>query len=388
MSAPISSINYTQTLGSDKRSQNLNQKLENILHTRLLHDLNQITTVLNIDQAELDKTQKANQKLPILMPESLIDRIEPGNLNDGVLRQFIPSEEELHITKGFTLDPLQEFTEKQVETPLPCCILQKYAGRALVITTNACVARCRFCFRRFFPKNHALFPLPRPLDDLIPPSADYEVPVAVEEYLNQIFQVILRTPSINEIIFSGGDPLTLSNKELKLLFHYTNSIHHVNRVRFHSRVPILTPLRIDQDFPDAWSLPADGRERFLVLHVVLHVNHPAEINPSVEKSLLALRQKGYVLTSQTVLLHGINDEVDVLKKLFEKLIDNGVIPYYLHQLDRVQGAAHFETPVAKGRDLIKKLCQVLPGYAIPRYVREIPGFPSKIDLFINQDITK
>lgn len=388
MLKPISSLDYNLTPESDKHPQTLRRKIEKNLHTRLLHDLNQISSELDVNPTDLGNIQKANQKFPMLIPESLIERIKPGDLSDGVFRQFVPSEDELRIAEGFTLDPLQEFTEKQVETSLPCCILQKYAGRALVITTNACAARCRFCFRRFFPKNHALFPLPRQLDDLINSSADHEVPVAVEGYLNQLFQVILQTPSINEIIFSGGDPLTLSNKELKLLLHYTDSIRHVNRVRFHSRVPILTPLRIDQDFPVAWSFTANNRKRALVLHIVLHVNHPAEISPSVEKSLLALRQKGYILTSQTVLLHGINDRVDVLKKLYEKLIDNGVVPYYLHQLDRVQGAAHFETPVAKGRELMKQLCQVLPGYAMPRYVREVPGFPSKTDLFMNQDITQ
>jgi KamA family protein len=271
-------------------------------------------------------------------------------------------------------------------------LLQKYAGRVLALTTNACAARCRFCFRRHFPKDRTLFPLPTDgHDGFNASSASFEeqsnavdVSKVAKAHFDRIFAGVRADASISELIFSGGDPLTLDDAELRTLLHYIRTIESVKRVRFHSRVPILCPGRVGDSFPSADEFaqptpdaPSDATRLPLVLHLTLHVNSANEIDSEVERALLSLRRRGYILTSQTVLLQGVNDSADALAALFEKLIDVGVLPYYLHQLDRTQGAAAFEVSPERGLEIVRRLGERLPGYAVPRYVRELPNRPMK-----------
>ena len=358
-------------------------KLELVLKTRLINDIYELSERLELNNLVTEQTLQAAQKLPLLFPESIIDRVQKGDPKDPVLLQFFPSPQELEKTPGFSCDPLceQKLDATPQQSKLPPCIMQKYYGRVLVIATNACACQCRFCFRRYFPKNRVLLPLLTPAHI----NGNRESESDLDLNVDKVFEPVRNDDSISEIILSGGDPLTLSNDKLKRLLHYIGSITHVKRVRFHSRVPILSPQRIDDDFPTIEDFPPLKVGDSRVLHLVLHVNSPNEINESVAETLISLRRKGFVLTSQTTLLKGINDNVDTLAELYERLINLGTLPYYLHQLDKVQGAAHFETSITVGKEIIRRLGERMPGYAVPRYVREIPGRLMKTNLFSDLD---
>ena len=366
--------------------------LEATLKTRFITDVNELCERLNLPKDLAQKQCLSAKAFPLRFPESVLDRVTKGNVADPILKQFLPDPLELKQTPGFFADPLREnlatipCKNGQTVSDEPSCILQKYIGRALVLTTNDCAARCRFCFRRSSLRR-ALFPIVDADQKKGSPQVENKAANGPDfnERLESVFAPVRANPSIHELVFSGGDPLTLSNDQLKSLLDYIKTLRAVNRVRFHSRVPILVPQRIDQGFPSSDDINRRDSSKTLILHISLHVNSPNEINGSVVNSLAELRRRGYLLTSQTVLLKGVNDSVEVLVELFEKLANAGVIPYYLHQLDHVQGAAHFETPVAKGLQLMKEIASRLPGYAVPRYVREIPGRAMKTDLQAEPD---
>lgn len=373
--------------------------LEKTLKTRFIVDVDEFCRRLELPDDFAKDAREAARAFPFLFPESALSRIRKGDPNDPLLRQFLPRSNELDVVPGFETDPLCE--QGELAYPDAPCLLQKYAGRVLALTTNACAARCRFCFRRHFPKNRALFPLPTndcagrdgfndspdgdsdgSLDASPRPESNAADGASVAKaHFDRIFSGVRADASISELIFSGGDPLTLDDAELRTLLHYIRTIESVKRVRFHSRVPVLCPGRIGDDFPCADEFVASGpaaESRLpLVLHLTLHVDVANEIDSNVERALLSLRRRGYVLTSQTVLLQGVNDSVDALAALFEKLIDVGVLPYYLHQLDRTQGAAAFEVSTERGLEIVRQLGERLPGYAVPRYVRELPNRPMK-----------
>lgn len=372
--------------------------LEKTLKTRLLVDVGEFCRRLELPDDFAEKAREAARAFPFLFPESALSRIRKGDLNDPLLKQFLPNPNELEIVPGFETDPLCEQGElAYADAP---CLLQKYAGRVLTLTTNACAARCRFCFRRHFPKDRALFPIPgdsrddfnasssaSPVAPRSPALKAAEISDAAKAHFDRIFAGVRADASISEVIFSGGDPLALDDAELRTLLHYIRTIESVKRVRFHTRVPILCPGRVGDDFPSAdefaespGGAPSDAARLPLVLHLTLHVDSANEIDSEVEQALLSLRRRGYVLTSQTVLLKGVNDSVDALAALFEKLIDVGVLPYYLHQLDRTQGAAAFEVPTERGLEIVRQLGERLPGYAVPRYVRELPNRPMKMKI--------
>ena len=357
--------------------------IERILKTRLINDPNELTQLLKLENCVATQIEDAARIFPIIFPESLLNRVQKGVNDDPILLQFLPSPKELVTTRGFSCDPLNEQEQTPCElgkssTPFA---LQKYYGRVLIIATNACACQCRFCFRRYFPKDRALFPLPGCQNDNSCNRQNHAL-----SYLRHALKSIRNDETISEIILSGGDPLTLSNSDLKLLLHYIGTIAHVKRVRIHSRVPILAPQRIDEDFPTLEDFQSQNLCDPRALHLVLHVNTPNEIDENVANALFTLRRKGFVLTSQTTLLKGVNDDADTLTTLYEKLVNLGTLPYYLHQLDKVQGAAHFETSVETGKEIIMQLSARLPGYAVPRYVREIPGRPMKTNLFIEQGL--
>ncbi|MEN6459063.1 MAG: EF-P beta-lysylation protein EpmB [Thermoguttaceae bacterium] len=291
---------------------------------------------------------EAAMRWPMLVPRTYVARIRPGDPADPLLRQVLPQAAELTPVDGFSTDPLDEAASLG-QGPL----LRKYLGRALIVTTPSCGARCRFCFRR-----HSIA-------EPSPATADWR----------SALQAIATDPSIREVILSGGDPLTLPDSELADLTNQLTLIPHVDRLRIHTRLPILIPQRVTDGLIQALRLNDDRRR--LATIVVVHVNHPAEIDPQTANSLGRLIDAGIPVLSQTVLLRGVNDRADVLTQMYERLINLRVIPYYLHQLDAVAGAAHFEVPTAKARQLLGELRARLPGYAVPRYVREIPGENSK-----------
>jgi EF-P beta-lysylation protein EpmB len=271
--------------------------------------------------------------------------MEPGNPEDPLLRQVLPLREEEQQSAGFVTDPVGDGPARAQPG-----MIRKYAGRVLLITTGTCAIHCRYCFRREYPY----------ADE---PTSLAAWQPAIEE--------IAADESIREIILSGGDPLSLADSKLKALVSQFAPIPHLCRLRVHTRLPIVIPARVTVELID-WLTQFD-----LVPYVVLHANHPRELSAEVMSACQRLREAGIVLLNQAVLLRGVNDSLAVLTGLCEQLSDHGIIPYYLHQLDRVQGAAHFEVSLARGLELVTALRERLPGYAIPRYVQEISGEPNK-----------
>ena len=282
----------------------------------------------------------AAETFRLLVPQPYLARIRPGDPHDPLLAQVLPRKEEMTGGSQFEPDPLHE--AGTVRTP---SLLGKYKGRFLIVASGVCAVHCRFCFRRHFPYVQALSASAWP----------------------GIFREIAADTSIEEVILSGGDPLTAPDHRLAEIARQLSEIPHLHRIRVHSRLPIMIPYRVNNELL-AWL-----RATRLTSFMVVHCNHPAEIDADVAAALGRLVDAGVPVLNQTVLLRGINDDVEVLTELFRRLVDLRVLPYYLHQLDRVSGAAHFEVPPERGRELIRELRARLPGYAVPRYVRDTPG---------------
>jgi len=283
----------------------------------------------------------------VFVPPSYLARIGRGDPQDPLLRQVLPLAAEMAAVDGFSRDPVAD-----AAATLQPGVLQKYAGRALLITTGVCAVHCRYCFRRHFPYGEA-------------PHSDAAWDRALAS--------IAGDDTIHEVILSGGDPLTMVDGRLASLVEKIAAISHVSRLRVHTRLPIMIPSRVTDELID-W---LTGR---LTPIVVIHANHPQELDNAVATAMARLHQAGVMLLNQAVLLRGVNDSVDAQAALSQRLIEIGVTPYYLHQLDRVDGAAHFEVPLEEGREIVKELRRRMPGYAVPRYVQEIPGEMSKVVL--------
>jgi EF-P beta-lysylation protein EpmB len=289
---------------------------------------------------------RASRDFPVFAPLSYIARMERGNPRDPLLRQVLPLDDELLAAQGFTSDPVGDLAARRAAG-----LLHKYHGRALMITTGVCAVHCRYCFRRQYPYEDS-------------PGMPVRWAAAVEE--------IRQDSSLEEVILSGGDPLTIGDSPLANLAELLASIPHLRRLRIHTRLPIVIPERVTEELV-RWL-----RATRLTPVMVVHANHPRELDGAVQPALGRLADAGIPLLNQAVLLRGVNDRADVLADLSQRLLDCRVLPYYLHQLDRVAGAAHFETPVEVGRQLIAELTTRLPGYAVPRYVREVPGAAAKV----------
>lgn len=279
------------------------------------------------------------------LPLRLASKICKGDVSDPLLKQFLPTLHEKEQLELFVDDPVGDLSA--CHTPK---LLQKYQGRALLLCTSACAMHCRFCFRQNYP---------------------YE---SLESTFDQELKIIEADSSLKEVILSGGDPLSLSDETLSLLFQRLNAIPHVRRIRIHTRFPLGIPERIDQSFLNVLK-SLDKQLWFLI-----HSNHPAEFDSDVWASLKSISRLGIPVLNQSVLLRDVNDNVETLKTLCEQLVDNGITPYYLHQLDRVKGTGHFEVTKEKGLWLIEELRKQLSGYAVPLYVAEIQGEPSKTPL--------
>lgn len=303
---------------------------------------------LGLTEAHLPLSMPVNDKFPLRVTGGFMNRIRRGDANDPLLRQILPLAAEAEDAEGYTVDPLSEHSTQ----PVPG-LLHKYHGRALLIVTGACAIHCRYCFRRHFP---------------------YADSNPAPQQWRQAISYLRGDSSINEIILSGGDPLTLPDDKLRMLVSELSSIPHLRRLRIHSRIPVVLPERIDNNLAAVLT-----GTRFHPVMVV-HANHPNEINETVRYAIDKLRDNRILILNQSVLLRGINDSVAVLSGLSEKLFDAGIMPYYLHMLDPVKGTAHFSVPESDALLIIKGLREKLPGYLVPRLVREVAGNPYKLPL--------
>lgn len=290
----------------------------------------------------------AGDAFPFLVTRSYAARMRPGDLNDPLLRQVLPVAEENRPTPGFGSDPVGDTQAKAVTG-----VIHKYHGRVLLIVTGACAIHCRYCFRRHF---------------------DYPGQQLKSSRWQAALQYIAGEPSIQEVILSGGDPLVLADDKLQALIDRLAAIPHLRRLRIHSRLPIVLPSRIT----DTLTGILTGTQLRAV--VVIHANHVNEINDEVATAILRMRQQTIPVLNQSVLLRGINDSVADQIALQENLFDAGALPYYLHLLDRTQGAAHFEVEETAALTIHDQLKRRLPGYLVPKLVREQPGQPYKITL--------
>jgi len=287
----------------------------------------------------------AQREFPLRVPRSYIARMRPRDPHDPLLLQVLPVAAESREVPGYSADPLAE----RSCMPVPG-VIRKYTGRVLLTVTGACGVHCRYCFRRHFP-----FADSNPTVKQWDPAIGY----------------IDRHPPIREVILSGGDPLSLTDARLAGLLARLQAIPHISRLRIHTRLPVVLPERVD-DLLLEWL----GRAR-LQCTMVLHLNHPNEIDAGFRRACRRLRTTGLTLLNQSVLLKGVNDDAKVLASLSESLFSAGVLPYYLHQLDRVQGAAHFEVSAERAGAIMDDLHATLPGYLLPRLVREEPGSRGK-----------
>lgn len=304
-----------------------------------------------LDYLNLPRTlyaSKANDGFALRAPRGFCARIEKGNPDDPLLKQILPISNELTDDIGFTSDPVGDLAA--IEAP---GLLHKYKGRVLLVTSPACAIHCRYCFRRHFPyqENRA------------------------EQNWQQAMDYIRLDSDIHEVILSGGDPLSLSDNKLKNITDKLASIPHIQTLRIHTRQPIVLPERINASFLD-WvdSLPWK-------IVVVVHCNHPNEIDDHVADALQQLQQHQVLLLNQSVLLAGVNDNVETLAGLSEKLFENHVLPYYLHLLDKVKGAKHFDVNAIKAKKIMNDLRGQLPGYLVPKLVQENHGENSKTVVF-------
>ena len=313
-----------------------------------IRDPDELVEALDLPGRLGQPARRAAELFGLLVPGSYLARMRRGDPADPLLRQVLPLEAEFDVVEGFTQDAVGDADARRAPG-----LIHKYAGRALLISTGACPVHCRYCFRRHYPYGSE----PRRLDDWEP-----------------AFETIAGDDSLEEIILSGGEPLMLTDTRLAQLVERLQAIGHLRRLRVHTRMPIVLPDRVTDRL---LSLLTETR---LTTVVVVHANHPAEVAADCAEALGRLVRSGLTVLNQAVLLAGVNDDLDVLVELCTRLIDLGVVPYYLHQLDRVAGTAHFEVPESRGLELARQLEARLPGYAVPQYVREVAGALGKVRL--------
>jgi EF-P beta-lysylation protein EpmB len=311
-------------------------------------DPDALLAALEIAEGQIPDLDRGGQGLRLLVPRAFAALMRPGDPQDPLLRQVLPLADEQRAVDGFSKDPVGDAAADQGQG-----LLQKYAGRVLILATSACAVHCRYCFRRHRP--------PSP-------------PIRSGAALDTLRRAIDGDPSISEVILSGGDPLMLDDDLLAELLDALGRLEQVRRLRIHTRLPVVLPSRVTPGLCHALT-----RTRLRPV-VVLHTNHPRELGGPVRGALQALRSAGLTLLNQSVLLRGVNATPGILIDLCERLFDSGVLPYYLHQLDAVHGAAHFEVTDAEALALHRRLRAHLPGYLVPRLVREVPGAPAKTPL--------
>jgi EF-P beta-lysylation protein EpmB len=321
------------------------------LHTSWQKELGNVITdpkklleMLEIDSENYLQHFNARKLFPVRVPKPFIARMKKGDFTDPLLKQVMPLSDEFNITQGYSIDPLEE------HDTVAEGLLHKYKHRVLMIVKSACAINCRYCFRRHFP---------------------YAENSPNKNRWQAALSYIAQHKEINEVIFSGGDPLMASDEHLKWLIEKIQAIKHVTRLRIHSRLPIVIPQRITAN------LVSTLMQTRLKTTVVLHINHPNEINDEVKQAVDKLRTANIPLFNQSVLLKGVNDSATVLCQLSEQLFDHGIQPYYLHMFDPVQGVAHFDVCESKAKEIVHDMMKILPGFLMPKLVREIAGEANK-----------
>ncbi|PAV26457.1 L-lysine 2,3-aminomutase [Tamilnaduibacter salinus] len=308
----------------------------------------ELLSALDLAPTRLPGARAGHDLFSVRVPRPFLERMTPGDPHDPLLRQVLPLDDETRTPSGYVADPLAEQGSTQ-QTGL----IRKYHSRALLMVTGSCAINCRYCFRRHFPYDaHRLSPTDR----------------------EAVIETLSEDPAINEVIFSGGDPLMASDRLLARWEAAIAAIPHIRRLRIHSRLPVVIPQRID-DALLGWL----GESQLQAIMVV-HINHPNEIDTAVQSGLNRLRDAGVTLLNQSVILRGVNDDADTLEQLSERLFESGVMPYYLHAFDPVSGAAHFDVPDHHAQQLLGDLLSRLPGFLVPKLAREVPGETSKTPL--------
>ena len=310
-----------------------------------VRDPRELLAMLGLEALFPRISDQAATRFPLRVPRGFVARMRRGDPHDPLLRQVLPLDDEERIVPGFGLDAVGDTAAKAGDG-----LIRKYHGRALLIATGSCAIHCRYCFRRHFP---------------------YAEETAARDGCQDAIAALRADPGVDEVILSGGDPLSLATSKLAQLTDALRPVAHLKRLRVHTRLPIVLPERVDAEMV-AWlrALPWP-------VTVVVHANHANEWTHEVDAAMASLRSAGALLLNQAVLLRGVNDSVDALAALSERSHAAGVLPYYLHQLDRVAGAAHFEVDDDTARSLHTALAARLSGYLVPRLVREVPGDPGK-----------
>lgn len=309
----------------------------------------ELLSLLDLDPGLLPAAIAAGRAFRLRVPRPFIARMRRGDPADPLLRQVLPLGEELLAVPGYGTDPLAEAGHVR-----DAGLLQKYQGRVLAIASGACAVNCRYCFRRHFP-----------YQEHTPDTAHWE----------RLLADIAGDPSVEEVILSGGDPLLVSNRRLAWLVGELAAIPHLRRLRVHTRLPVVLPARVDAALP---GILAGTR---LVPVLVVHANHANELDEPFRLAMARLADAGVQLLNQSVLLRGVNDSPAALSDLSHRLLACRVLPYYLHLLDPVAGAAHFDVPEPEAVALMTAISARLPGYLVPRLVREVPGRPAKSPVF-------
>jgi len=313
--------------------------------TRAVRDVDTLFDRLHLPIEHKEPARRACELFPLMVTESYLARMIAGDWNDPLLRQVLPVGAEFLTQPGFTSDAVDDAAAHRAPG-----LLQKYTGRVLLIATGACAIHCRYCFRRSYPYGEGT----RKLDDWEPALVEIE-----------------KDESIQEVILSGGDPLMLTDERLGAMLARLEKIEHLQRIRLHSRLPIVLPNRMTSGLIELLTASR------LTPILVVHANHPQEIADDCANVLQKIVRSGVPTLNQSVLLRGVNDSADVLTELSERLVNLGVMPYYLHQLDHVTGTAHFEVDDTTAIAIVSQLRERLPGYAVPQLVRELPGELSK-----------
>jgi EF-P beta-lysylation protein EpmB len=308
-----------------------------------------LAEAVGLAPAALPFDAAASADFPLLVPRSFAARMRRGDADDPLLRQVLASAAETRTVEGYGPDPLQELSLPARDQG----VLKKYHGRALLITTGACAVNCRYCFRRHFP---------------------YQESTGSHRERLQRVSALAGDPTLKELILSGGDPLLLTDRQLAEIVDIADASEHLGTLRLHSRLPIVIPDRVTQTLLAALRRPA------LRSVMVLHCNHAREIDSATAAAIARLRDAGVLVLNQSVLLAGVNDSVADLEALSLALFDAGALPYYLHMLDPVAGAAHFAVEVDRARHLLGALAGRLPGYLLPRLAVEVAGADSKREL--------
>ncbi|WP_312628980.1 EF-P beta-lysylation protein EpmB [Scandinavium sp.] len=320
----------------------------------VITDPDELLRLLNVDADEnLFAGRDAKRLFPLRVPRAFAARMQKGNPNDPLLLQVVTAQQEFVAAPGFSTDPLEE------QNSVVPGLLHKYRNRALLLVKGGCAVNCRYCFRRHFP---------------------YAENQGNKRNWQAALDYISAHPELDEIIFSGGDPLMAKDHELDWLLNALEAIPHIKRLRIHSRLPIVIPARITDTLAERFSRSS------LQILLVNHINHAQEIDDNFRQAMHKLKIAGVTLLNQSVLLRGVNDNALTLANLSNALFDAGVMPYYLHVLDKVQGAAHFMVSDDEARTIMRELLTLVSGYMVPKLAREIGGEPSKtpLDLQLRQ----